>query len=347
MNQRPVIAFTLGDVAGIGPEVAVKAALHPDVREICRPMLVGPTVTVKMVAALVNRDIHVHQLVDGSKTPEHPGPTDVYVQAVPLEGKVHNGQHSAASGRAAYTSLLWAIDKTLAGEIEAIVTAPLNKKSLRAAGVQEPGHTEILARRCDVREHAMMLYLPPGDPAVGPNGLAVNHVTLHSPISRVPGSLTVAGIEAKIRLMDTFLKRTGLARPRIGVAALNPHGGEEGLFGDEEERVIRPAIEAVYPDEILADGPLPVDTLFRRAVTGHEFDGIVAMYHDQGHIPLKLIAFDRAVNVTLGLPIVRTSPSHGTAYDIAWTGMADPSGMIAATHTAVMLLRSFRAGLIN
>jgi 4-hydroxythreonine-4-phosphate dehydrogenase len=172
-----------------------------------------------------------------------------------------------------------------------------------------------------VREYAMMLYLPPGPAVRGPHGLGIAHVTLHISIASVPGLLSTPAVEATIKLVDRFLRRIGCDRPRVGVCALNPHAGEEGIFGDEETRIIAPAVAAARNSDIAAAGPYPADTLIRRAVLG-EFDGLAAMYHDQGHIALKLIAFGTAVNVTLGLPIVRTSPSHGTAFDIAWQGVA-------------------------
>ena len=227
----------------------------------------------------------------------------------------------------------------LCGEIDAITTAPLNKAALHAAGLDYPGHTEILAEECGVREFAMMLYLPPGESLHGPFGLGVAHVTLHTSIRSVPGLLTTQHIEETIHLIDRFLKRIGCESPRVGVCALNPHAGEEGLFGDEETTLIAPAVEAARRAGALATGPIPADALLRRAVHG-EFDGVAAMYHDQGHIALKLIGFERAVNVTLGLPIVRTSPSHGTAFDIAWQGHARAEGFVEAVRTAAMLATS-------
>jgi 4-hydroxythreonine-4-phosphate dehydrogenase len=182
----------------------------------------------------------------------------------------------------------------------------------------------------------MMLYLPPGPAVRGPFGLGIAHVTLHTSVASVPGLLTTPAVRATIGLVDGFLRRLGCAKPRVGVCALNPHAGEEGLFGDEEGRVIAPAVDAAREAGIDAAGPYPADTLIRRAVLS-EFDGLAAMYHDQGHIALKLIAFGTAVNVTLGLPIVRTSPSHGTAFDIAWQGKADATGMIEAIRTAARL----------
>jgi 4-hydroxythreonine-4-phosphate dehydrogenase len=182
----------------------------------------------------------------------------------------------------------------------------------------------------------MMLYLPAGDPIRSPNGLCVAHVTLHTSIASVPGLLSTDAVGETIELVDAFLRRIGCDPPRIAVCALNPHAGEDGLFGDEERRIIAPAVKAAREAGRNAAGPFPADTLIRRAVRG-EFDGLVAMYHDQGHIAFKLIGFDRAVNITLGLPIVRTSPSHGTAFDIAWTGQASAEGLIEAIRIAVLL----------
>jgi 4-hydroxythreonine-4-phosphate dehydrogenase len=254
----------------------------------------------------------------------------------------------ARAGEAAYQYLVAAARAALDGRIDALVTAPLNKEALHRAGRKYPGHTEILAEVCGVAEFAMMLYLPPEadglgtlhEPAtlgaIGQCGLGVAHVTLHTSIRSVPDLLTAAAINEKIVLVAKFLGDMGCAAARIGVCALNPHAGEGGLFGDEETRVIGPAVQAARSRGIDVTGPIPADTLLRRAVSG-EFDGVVAMYHDQGHIALKLVGFHRAVNVTLGLPIVRTSPSHGTAFDIAWQGQANAEGMIEAIQVASVL----------
>ena len=228
---------------------------------------------------------------------------------------------------------------------------------MHLAGHDFPGHTEILAQRCGVAEFAMMLHLPEsaltawrqlilplstGNTAERNDaalcGLSIAHVTLHTSIESVPQMLTTDTIVGKIRLMDNFLQRIHCRRRAIAVCALNPHGGENGLFGDEESRLIRPAVDACASCVKSVTGPLPVDTLIRRAVSG-EFDGVVAMYHDQGHIPVKLIGFDSAVNITLGLPIIRTSPTHGTAFDRAWNPKtpADAAGMVEAIRMAAAL----------
>ncbi len=234
------------------------------------------------------------------------------------------------------------VDLALAGRIDGLVTAPLHKAALWRAGHHYPGHTELLAERCGVCDFAMMLYLGPGGSVRGPAGLGVIHVTLHIALRDVFAQLSPAEILTKIRLADRALRPLrqfhglGDSRPTIGVAALNPHAGEEGLFGDEETSVIAPAVEQARAEGIDAVGPLPTDTLMTRARDG-QFDAVVAMYHDQGHIALKLLDMHRAVNITLGLPIVRTSVAHGTAFDLAWQGRAESSGMIEAIRVAAGL----------
>lgn len=245
----------------------------------------------------------------------------------------------ARGGHAAYEALLSAARLALAGEIDGLVTAPLNKAALHLAGHIYPGHTELLAELCGVNDFAMMLYLGPGDPLRGPAGLGVVHTTLHMALADVFQYLTSEEIAAKARLADKFMRRIGVEHPRIGVAALNPHAGEERLFGNEEATVIEPAVRLARERGIDATGPLPCDTLMVRARDG-DFDAIVAMYHDQGHIALKLLGIHRAVNVTLGLPIVRTSVAHGTAFDRAWQGRAETSGMLEAIRVAALLSRS-------
>lgn len=370
---RPVIALTMGDVAGIGPEVVACAVASPEVQHCCRPLVVGDPEILLRACRLISSPMEVipigspaERMESESRRSPDPGaesqggaastancqqplaetlvfcwnPTQADLRDVPP------GAISAAAGQAAFDWLIAATDAALAGKVDAVVTAPLNKAALHAASHQYPGHTEILAERCGVTDFAMMLYLPTDDvidlpylsvkQSSGAHGLGVAHVTLHTSIASVPGLLSTEKVLEKIRLVQAFLSRLGCRSPRIGVCALNPHAGEEGLFGDEERRVIAPAIEQARSGGCHVTGPLPADTLLSRAVRG-EYDGIVAMYHDQGHIALKLLGFQSAVNVTLGLPIVRTSPSHGTAFDIAWQGIADVSGMKAAIRIAAQL----------
>jgi 4-hydroxythreonine-4-phosphate dehydrogenase len=241
---------------------------------------------------------------------------------------VQPGVVDAAAGKAAFDYLCTAIDLTLAGHADAIVTAPLHKAGLRAAGLPYPGHTEILAQRTGAREHAMLLY---GD------GLSVIHVTLHMPLRDVFFHLTCSRTLEKIQLLFDWLSKLLGRPPRIGVAALNPHASDGGLFGDEEKHIIEPAVISARSLGIEASGPWPCDTLFVRAHRG-EFDGVVAMYHDQGHIAMKLLGIDKLVNVTLGLPLIRTSVAHGTAYDIAGRGIADHASLVEAVRVASRLV---------
>jgi 4-hydroxythreonine-4-phosphate dehydrogenase len=249
------------------------------------------------------------------------------------------GELSAQAGEAAYRTVRlaadWAVEKRVAG----IITAPLSKAALHAAGHKYPGHTELLAEICGVNEFAMMLYLPPGDQVRSPSGLGVAHVTLHQSMRSIFGDLTSEAILSKCRLANTVMTRLGVDRPRLAVCALNPHAGEDGLFGNEEATIIAPAVAQARRAGLDASGPFPTDTLMMRARDG-EFDAVVAMYHDQGHIALKLLGMHAAVNITLGLPIVRTSVAHGTAFDRAWQGTARSEGMIAAILTAAKLIKT-------
>jgi len=343
MSRLPLLAITLGDVAGIGPEVTVRALADPRVRGLCRAAIVGNAEVVRREIKRSGLPLDVIE-VEGMRPAERENaiacwsPPDIRlhnVASVPL------GAVDARAGLAAYLWLVAATRAALAGQVDAVVTAPLHKVALKAAGLDYPGHTEILAEECGVRDYAMMLFVPPGRRIGGPHGLGVAHVTLHTSITSVPGLLSREKVRETILLVDSFLKQVGCAAPRIGVCALNPHAGEEGRFGDEESTLIAPAVADSRIVGVKADGPIPADALMRRAVAG-EFDGVAAMYHDQGHIALKLVTFNQAVNVTLGLPIVRTSPSHGTAFDIAGQGQADPAGMVAAVETAVRLVETRR-----
>ena len=228
----------------------------------------------------------------------------------------------------AYDFLCLAIDATLAGQADGIVTAPLHKEGLHAAGIAYPGHTEILAARTGVCQFAMMLYVRSSHV---PHGLGVLHVTLHQALRTVVENITTQAVLEKIGLLHGIMRKLSDGEPRLAVAALNPHAGDGCLFGDEEPRLLVPAVTMARSRGIQVSGPWPSDTLFVRAVHG-EFDGIVAMYHDQGHIPLKLLGGLQAVNVSVGLPIVRTSVAHGTAYDIAGKGQADPTSMVEAVR---------------
>jgi len=341
--DRPRIALTMGDVAGIGPEVVARACKDPRVQACCRPIVVGDPEILRRAMRLIGSQAKVRPFDPLSEVESGGDQLDCWNPVATASGaelaSVAAGSLDPRAGRAAYDWLVAATQAALGHAFDAIVTAPLNKAALHLAGLDYPGHTEILAAECGVCRYAMMLYVPPGEAVRSPHGLGVAHVTLHTSIASVPKLLTTDGVAEKIGLVHDFLFRIGVDRPRIGVTALNPHAGEEGLFGDEEQRIIRPAIDRFAGEGWSVKGPIPADALLRRAIGG-EFDGVVAMYHDQGHIPIKLVARDTAVNITLGLPIVRTSPSHGTAFDIAWKGIASPEGMIEAIRMASLLART-------
>jgi 4-hydroxythreonine-4-phosphate dehydrogenase len=329
----------MGDVAGIGPEVIAEVLCEQSTYDRYRPVVFGHPAVLER--ALHQRgEIREFPIVTAAAELKSASAESRFIcwNCGPAEADdVPPGGIDARAGQAAHDYLVTAIDAALAGDIDGIVTAPLNKAALHAAGINFPGHTEILADRCGVTDFAMMLYLPPGANVKGSHGLGVAHVTLHTSIKSVPGLLSTDRIREKIRLMNSFLHQIGHPSPRIGVAALNPHAGEAGLFGDEETQLIAPAVRAEQAAGISVAGPIPADALLRLAAAG-EYDGVVAMYHDQGHIALKLLGCDRAVNITLGLPIVRTSPSHGTAFDIAWQGKADATGFRNAADIACRLI---------
>jgi 4-phospho-D-threonate 3-dehydrogenase / 4-phospho-D-erythronate 3-dehydrogenase len=252
----------------------------------------------------------------------------IYGPASPDEVAVfERGRVTAEAGRAAYDAIVRAVEDARAGRIDAIATAPINKEAFAAAGLPWPGHTELLAHLTGAPRVAMMFYA---------EALRVVLATVHVPLRRVPEVLTQTRLEDTIELSAAELPRFGLPSPRLAVAGLNPHAGEHGLLGAEEEEVLAPAIAACAARGIDVRGPFPADTLFNRAMRG-EFDAVIACYHDQGLIPVKLVAFGRAVNVTLGLPIIRTSVDHGTAFDIAGRGVADPSSLIEAVRLAARL----------
>ena len=288
--MRPRIAITAGDPAGIGPEIADKAARDPRVLDACEPV--------------------------------------VYAEA-PIE-PFAIGEVSAAAGRAAYDTILRAVEDARVGRVQAIATAPINKAAFARAGIPWKGHTDLLAHLCGVARVAMMFHAPE---------LNVVLATVHVPLRDVPELLTQALVEDMLALTAESLPQFGFPAPRIAVAGLNPHAGEDGLLGTEDQHVLAPAIAAARARGVNVTGPFPADTVFGRAARG-EFDVVLACYHDQGLIPVKLLAFGRAVNVTLGLPIIRTSVDHGTAFDIAGRGVADAGSMVEAVLLAARLARA-------
>jgi 4-hydroxythreonine-4-phosphate dehydrogenase len=326
----PRIATTMGDPAGVGPELCLRLLADERVRAFCTPVVVGDMGVLTRVAKQLGwpspphvfDEIEWAHFGDGSVTP-----FVIDLRAIDATA-VEPGKVSAACGAAAYRYFTFAIDQALAGFVDAIATAPINKESLHAAGFPFPGHTEILATRTSAARSCMMLTAPE---------ITCSLVTVHVGYRDVPALLTTQRVLDTIELTAAAMERIRGRKPKLLVCGLNPHAGEHGLFGDrEEERVIVPAIEAARAKGIDIDGPLPPDTAFLPKYR-KSCDAYVCMYHDQGLIPLKALAFEDAVNVTLGLPIVRTSVDHGTAFDIAWTGVADVSSLVHAVTLAAKL----------
>jgi 4-phospho-D-threonate 3-dehydrogenase / 4-phospho-D-erythronate 3-dehydrogenase len=335
-RKQPRIAVTLGDPAGVGPEIVAGAWARPEVHALCRPVAIGRPEILRRAVELCGTAAEV--VVVQSPEEVEPSPSRIpCLVAGPAEAvDAPVGRIDARAGQAAFDAVVAAANLAIAGRVDAITTSPLHKEALQKAGHRYPGHTELLAELCGVRDFAMMLYLAPGELVRSPGGLAVVHVTLHTSMRSVLAELNEEGVLAKARLADRFMTGLTGSRPWIAICALNPHGGEGGLFGDEEQRIIAPAVARGIAEGLQLKGPLPVDTLMVRARDG-EFDAVVAMYHDQGHIALKLLGMHRAVNVTLGLPIIRTSVAHGTAFDIAWQARAEVTSMIEAIRVAARL----------
>jgi 4-hydroxythreonine-4-phosphate dehydrogenase len=336
---KPLLALTMGDPAGIGPEVIVGAWRDRRIHDRVRPFVVGHSEILRRAVRLLNSTAKVIEIESADAIDEIEPDCGRVPCLTACDNEVVNlpaGRVDARAGEAAYQAVLVAARLALQKRVAAIVTAPLSKAALHAAGHDYPGHTELLAELCGVTDFAMMLYLPPGDAIRSPTGLGVAHVTLHQSLRSVFADLTPEAIVVKCRLADDVMRRLGLAQPRLAVCALNPHAGEDGLFGDEESRIIAPAVERARQLGLDVSGPISTDTLMVRARDG-EFDAVVAMYHDQGHIALKLLGMHMAVNITLGLPIVRTSVAHGTAFDRAWQGTARCEGLVAAIEVAAKL----------
>jgi 4-hydroxythreonine-4-phosphate dehydrogenase len=326
MKNKPLL-ITMGDPAGVGPEIIVKALLAGDFDRVARPLLVAGDVGVlRRAAGLFGADATVRTQADG-RVRLVLGARELAVQPLsqltPEEAPF--GRAGATCGRAMLAYIEWACARCLDGSAAGMVTAPISKSAIRAAGCDFPGHTELLAERCGVAKVVMML--------AGAR-LKVALVTTHHAYAEVPALLSQEEILATISITHAALRRDfGFVSPRLAVLALNPHAGEGGLFGDEEQRLIAPALKAAQAEGILASGPHSADTLFHFAAQG-AYDAVICMYHDQGLIPLKLLHFEDGVNVTLGLPIVRTSVDHGTAYDLAGTGRASAASLVAAVQMA-------------
>ncbi|MFN8492018.1 MAG: 4-hydroxythreonine-4-phosphate dehydrogenase PdxA [Caldilineaceae bacterium] len=326
--NRPLLAITLGDPAGVGPEIVLKALAQAEVYEQCRPLVIGDRRILERALPWVGNPALTFDVVQSPAAGQY-APNIITLldlnNADPAE--IPSGKVSAAAGRAAVEYVFRACDLTMKGETDAVVTAPLNKEAMNLAGFHFAGHTELLAERTGAKKVSMLL--------TGPK-LRVVHVSTHVSLQEAIRRVTKQRVEEVIDLAQHSCQALGIAQPRIAVAGLNPHASEGGLFGDEEAREVIPAVQSARARGLNVSDPLPGDTVFLRATKG-EFDIVVAMYHDQGHIPMKLLAFDSGVNVSMGLPIIRTSVDHGTAFDIAGTGKAREESMLAALDVAVKM----------
>ena len=324
----PVVAITMGDPAGVGPEIVMKALGREEPWELCRPLVVGDEARLREAGKIVRSSLEVVAVQEPSQGAFRRGRVDC-VQAGRLPPDLPFGRLSPVAGDAAYRYVARAVELALAGKVQAICTAPLNKEALHAGGHLYPGHTELLAKLSGTEEVSMMLATP---------RMRVIHVTTHIGLLDAVDRIEPGLVERTILRGHGALVRAGIARPRIAVCGVNPHAGEHGLFGrGEEETKIAPGIAAARAKGVEAEGPLPADTVFFRAGRG-DFDLVVAMYHDQGHGPVKVLGLEAGVNITVGLPFVRTSVDHGTAFDIAGTGKADERSLVEAIRQAVALV---------
>lgn len=321
------VAITMGDPAGIGPEIIVKA-LSEDELNGAPLVVVGCLQTLKRLQANgLAEGVTFRAITQVTDARFSPGVIHVIDEPLTQPEALEPGKVQAQAGDLAYRCVKRATELAMKGDVHAIATAPLNKEALHLGGHNFPGHTELLATLTESRDYAMVLYT---------DKLKVIHVSTHIALRKFLDTLNGQRVETVIGIADTFLKRVGFAHPRIAVAGVNPHAGENGLFGDEEIRIVGPAIESMKAKGIDVYGPCPPDTVFLQAYEG-QYDMVVAMYHDQGHIPLKLLGFYDGVNITAGLPFIRTSADHGTAFDIAWTGKAKSESMAVSIKLAMQL----------
>ena len=342
--SNPRLGITMGDPAGVGPETIVKAWQSGQVHAVCRPVVIGSSTVLQRAAKLLGAKIRVIPVDAVAQITGDPTTLPCLEIKSKAAWEVPPARCDPRGGQAAYEAVVLAAHLAKTGHIDGLVTAPLNKAALQAAGHHYPGHTELLTDCCEAENTAMMLYLEKEkeDHSGSSQAWGVVHTTLHMPMRDIFKNLSTKRIvqcallaDSAMRMLKTLPENQS---PRVGICALNPHAGEDGLFGDEEQQIIAPAVTSLVREGLNVSGPYPADSLVAQADRG-AFDALVAMYHDQGHIPLKLLGMHRAVNITLGLPIVRTSASHGTAFDRAWQGIADAGGMIAAICLAAKLTR--------
>jgi len=327
MHDLPLITITMGDPAGIGPEIILKTLLRDDIYKVCRPIVLGDIDVLRMVSKKI-WSLSFNVIATPSQVTGNPGLVDVISVSNLKRDSFIPGQPTVDGGKAMVDYIVKAVDLDKDDQVSAMVTCPINKELMHRAGYRFDGHTELLAKLTNTKDYVMML---------AGNRLRVSLVTIHCALKEVPQRLNKGLILKTIKITYRALEEDfAIKRPHVAVAGLNPHAGEAGLFGLEDKEIIRPAVEEAKDDGLLVDGPFPPDTIFYHAING-KFDAVVAMYHDQGLIPVKLLNFSDSVNITLGLPIIRTSVDHGTAYDIAGKGVADPSSLIAAIKMATRI----------
>lgn len=331
------MGITMGDPAGVGPEIIAMALTDPNLYESCCPVVLGDaavlwnTISILSEKGLMAREIRINLVSNPAQAVGKPGVIDLMPLSNLDSEAIQPGRPVVAGGKAMVEYILRAVEMTVQGEIQGMVTGPISKVLMHQAGYRYDGHTQLIAHETNANDYVMML---------AGSKLRVVLVTIHCALKAVPELLDREKVYKTIMITAKALKEDlGFSNPRLAVAALNPHAGEEGLFGSEEQDIISPAISRARQQGIEVTGPFPADTLFHQAATGR-FEAVVAMYHDQGLIPLKLLHFSDAVNVTLGLPIIRTSVDHGTAYDIAGTGRADSSSLKAAILMATEMAKN-------
>jgi 4-phospho-D-threonate 3-dehydrogenase / 4-phospho-D-erythronate 3-dehydrogenase len=341
MKDKPIIAVTMGDPASIGPEIAVKALLNKKIGSICRPVIIGDASVIRHIIERLNLPATVHDIKNIGEAKFNYGFIDVYdLKNVNID-QLAFGEISAMAGHASFEAVTKAIELAMAGTVEATVTGPINKKSINEAGHHFAGHTEIYANYTGTNKYAMLLV---------EDALKVIHVSTHVSLRQACDLVKKERILEVIDLLHNGMTQLGETNLKIGVAGLNPHAGDSGLFGTEDDMEIKPAVEEAKRRGYDVEGPVPPDTLFAKAATG-AYGGVVAMYHDQGHIPFKLNGFKwnarknqmdsvKGVNITMGLPIIRTSVDHGTAFEIAGKGIASEDAMILAIESAVQLTKN-------
>lgn len=324
-QSLPIIGITMGDPVGIGPEIILQSLDDPQIYALCHPLVIGDSAVLQLARTCLNSTLDMKVIATPDSGIYQHGCIDLLALSHLNPGSTSWGHPTPVTGNAMISYITAGAHMAGRGEIAAMVTCPINKMAMKLAGSKFSGHTELLAQLTNTEKFAMMMA---GD------RLRVVLVTIHIPLKNVPKALSAENILTTIELTSTALiQRFGIANPRIAIAALNPHAGEEGLFGNEESRLIAPAMDMARNKGIDLSGPFPPDTVFYHAAKGL-FDVVICMYHDQGLIPFKMIHFSDGVNVTLGLPIIRTSVDHGTAYDIAGTGAADPGSLTAAIRMA-------------